>query len=292
MSATGRRLEARMRMKILTCLLALTAVASADPAKPSKTDVLHWETFPGPAVAPAVTTGEAFVVSPIQSSTWKSGLSFVLAPIVEAKPQALIVQGPFSRFEVPGVFVGPVLQPAKVARGAYVLFQENATMTLTLHVARVTAVGKDSYTVAYEFGGSPDTADVAANHVLPLDGKAAFGQPVSFQIDGKAALAWYVAPGRETGTSWVLSVGHPFEETDPKPLKISAFKKGAKVLAVFGTTSVLKLVDGKQPPARQYLEKGTVVDVLSGGVTYKVRADEGDDKGETHELAVDEVFAR
>jgi len=161
-----------------------------------------------------------------------------------------------------------------------------------LHVGRVTAVTKDGYTVSYEFGGDPDTSDVAANHVLPLDGKAAFGQPVSFVIDGKPAVAWYVAPGRESGTSWVLSVGHPFEEPDVKPLKIAAFKKGAKVVAVFGTTSVLKLVDGKQPPARQYLDKGTIVDVLAGGVTYKVRADEGDSKGETHELSVDEVFAR
>jgi hypothetical protein len=188
--------------------------------------------------------------------------------------------------------VGPPLAPAKVARGSYVLFQENATMTLTLHVARVTAVTKDGYTVAYEFGGDPETSDVAANHVLPLDGKVAFGQPVSFVIDGKAALAWYVAPGREPGTSWVLSVGKPFEQSELKPLKIAAFKKGAKVVAVFGTTSVLKLVDGKQPPARQYLDKGTVVDVLNGGVSYKVRADEGDDKGEIHELSADEVFAR
>lgn len=280
-------------MKILTCLLALTAVASADPEKPTPKDVLHWEAFPGPTVAPASVTGEALVASPIQSSTWKSSLSFVLAPVVEGKPNAVIVQGPFSRFEVPGAFVGPALSPAKVARGAYVLFQQNATMTLTLHVGRITAVGKDSYTIAYEFGGDIDTAeDVPANHVLPLDGKVTFAEPVSFEIDGKAALAWYVAPGRERGTSWVLSVGHPFEVPDVKPLKISAFKKGAKVIAAFGTTSVLKLVDGKQPPARQYLEKGTVIDVLHGGMTYKVRADEGDAKGEISERTADEVFVR
>jgi len=49
------------------------------------------------------------------------------------------------------------------------------------------------------------------------------------------------------------------------------------------------LKDGKQPPARQYLEPGTVVAVLNGGLTYKVKKSDG---GEVSSLDADDVFAR
>jgi hypothetical protein len=280
-------------MKIVACLLALTALASAEPKKElAKTDVARWEKFPGPQAAPAVTEKEAFVVSPIQSSTWdRLAVSFVLAPIVEAKPNALVVQGPFHRFEVPGAFVGPALVPAKVAVGAYVLFQQNPTMTMSLAVGRVTKAGKDSYTIKYDWGGNIDDAeDVPATHVLPLDGKVHFGEPVSFELDGQRVLAWYIGPGHEEGASWVVSVGKLVEHRDLKPLTIAAFKKGAKVLAQVRTDSVLKAGVPQEP--RQPLEKATVVDVRDGGLAYKIRIDEGDDKGEMHDASPDEVFAR
>ena len=53
--------------------------------------------------------------------------------------------------------------------------------------------------------------------------------------------------------------------------------------------SELTLKDGKQPPARQYLEPGTVVEVLNGGLTYKVK---NADSGEVDSLDADRVFAR
>lgn len=283
-----------MRMKTVACLLALTALASAEPAKKelAKTDVARWDAFPGPEAAPPATEKEAFVVSPTQSSTWdRLSVSFVLAPIVSATPKALIVQGPFHRFEVPGALVGPALVPAKVAVGSYVHFQQNATMTMSLAVGRVTKAGKDSYTIKYDWGGSIDDAeDVPATHVLAIDGKLHFGAPVSFELDGQRVLAWYVGPAREPGTSWVVSVGHPVEKTGLVPLKIAAFKKGAKVLAQHATVSVMKGSEQKEP--RQPLENATVIDVRDGGLTYKVRIDEGDDKGEMHEVSTDEVFAR
>lgn len=294
MSATCSHLAARRGMKIVACLLALTALASAEPVKKelAKTDVARWDAFPGPEAPPAVNAKEAFVVSPVQSSTWDHLMvSFVLAPVVSATPKALIVQGPFHRFEVPGALVGPALVPAKVKVGEYVRFQQNATMTMSLSVGRVTKAGKDGYTIAYDWGGSLDEAeDVPATHVIAMDGKLHFGVPVSFELDGQHVLAWYVGPGHAAGASWVVSVGLPVEKTDLKPLTIAPFKKGAKVVAVFGTDSVMKA--GVQQEPRQPLDKGTIVDVLGGGVDYKVRADEGSAKGEVHDLTAEEVFAR
>jgi hypothetical protein len=273
-----------------TCLL-LVLLSSVASAETKKTDVLRWDTFPGPEAVPSVTEGEAFVVSPIQSGKWDGGVSFTLAPVVSAEPHALIVQGPFHRFAVPAAFVAPAVKAQKIGVGAYVLFQKDATLTRTVNVGRVRKVGKDSFTIAYEFV-DVETEEVPASHVMLLDGKLAWGAPVSFELDdGKRVLGWYVGPGHEANRAWVVNVGKPLE-TDAakvKPLVIRAFKKGAKVVAVVGTTSVLTLKDGKQPPARQYLEPAVVVDVLAGGVQYKVK--HGDD-GEIDEVSADHVFAR
>jgi hypothetical protein len=280
-------------MKFVSCLIALTALAHAEPEKKlTETDVARWDAFPGPEAAPAVTAKEAFVVSPVQSSTWdRLAVSFVLAPIVEATPKALVVQGPFHRFEVPGAFVGPALVPPKIAVGAYVLFQQRATMTMSVAVGRVTKVGKDGYTIKYSWGGSiGDAEDVPATHILTLDGKVRFGEPVSFELDGERVVAWYIGPGQEAGTSWVVSVGRLVEKRDLKPLTITAFKKGAKVLTQIRTISVMK--GTKQQEPRDPLEKATVVEVRDGGLTYKVRIDEGEHKGEVSEASTDQVFAR
>jgi hypothetical protein len=236
-----------------------------------------------------VRDGEAFVVTPIQSGDWQHGLTFALAPVVNTEPHSLVVQGPFTRFAVPAAFIAPPVNPKqKLGVGSYVLFQNNATLTLTVNLGRVKKVAKDTLTIAYEFAGEINTDDVASNHVMVLDGKLAWGAPVSFVADdGKPVLGWYVTAGHDAGHAWVLSVGKPFEVENPKPLKIQAFKKGAKVSAVFGTTSVLTLKDGKQPPARQYLEPGTVVEVLNGGLTYKVKKADG---GEVDSLDVGRMF--
>jgi hypothetical protein len=287
-------MKAPLLMKRLAySLLLLSAAAGADTTKPErkKTDVLRWDGFSGPELETPPRDAEAFVVTPIQSGDWQHGLSFALAPVVSGEPHTLVVQGPFTRFAVPAAFVAPPVNPKqKLGVGSYVLFQQNATLTLTVNVGRVKKIAKDAVTVAYEFAGEINKDDVAPNHVMVLDGKLAWGAPVSFIADdGKPVLGWYVTAGRDAEHAWVLSVGKPFEVEKPKPLEIQAFKKGAKVSAVFGTTSVLTLKDGKQPPARQYLEPGTVVEVLNGGLTYKVKKADG---GEVSSLDADDVFAR
>ena len=61
-------------MKIVTCLLALTVVASVDPVKPTTTDLVCWESFPGPTAAPAVTPGVAAAMCCTCSSPWRDRL--------------------------------------------------------------------------------------------------------------------------------------------------------------------------------------------------------------------------
>lgn len=273
-------------------LLLLATVATADDAKkpePKKTDVLRWADFSGPELDTPAREGEAFVVTPLQSSDWTRGLSFALAPVVSAEPHALIVQGPFTRFAVPAAFIAPPVNPKQKLRvGAYVLFQQNATLTLDVNIGRITKIGKDTISIAYDWIDELNTDDVAPDHIMLLDGTIAWGAPVSFDLDGQRALGWYVAPGHDNKHAWVLSVGKPFEVETPKPLKIRTFKKGEKVLAQFSTTSVLTLKDGKQPPARQYLEPGTVVGIVNAGLTYKVKNAEG----EVSTLSTDQVFVR
>jgi hypothetical protein len=272
--------------KITLGLLAgLVGAAHADEPERKLTDVLRWDAFPGPAVEPPVREGEAFVASPVQSSRWDQGVSFVLAPVVRAEPTVLVVQGPFTQYAVPGAFVAPPQKPAKLAAGRYVLFQEQPTLTRTVHVGRVKSVSKTgTITIEYEFMDEVQTFELPVTRVRPLDATVSWGQPVSFLIDGERALGWYIAPGRD-GQHWVRSVSRPYELESPKPLQIKAFKKGAKVLAMTGTTSVMK--GDKQQPARQYLQPGTVVAVKNRGLTYKVKFSDG----EVSERAVDEVFA-
>jgi len=281
-----------MKKRLACSLLLLSAIAGADTTKPEpkKTDVLRWDRYSGPERETPARDGEAFVVTPVQSGDWQHGLSFALAPVVSREPHALVVQGPFSRFAIPAAFIAPPVNPKqKVGVGSYVLFQNNATLTLTVNVGRIKKVAKDTLTIAYEFAGEINEDDIAPNHVMVLDGKLAWGAPVSFvSDDGKPVLGWYVTAGHDAAHAWVLSVGKPFEVENPRPLKIQAFKKGAKVSAVFQTTSVLTLKDGKQPPARQYLEPGTIVEVLNGGLTYKVKNADG----EVSTRDADEVFAR
>jgi hypothetical protein len=278
-------------------LLLLSTVAAADTSKkpeakkpePKKTDILRWDGFTGPELDTPARANEAFVVTPLQSGDWQHGLSFALAPVVSAEPHSLIVQGPFTRFAVPAAFVAPPVDPKqKIRVGSYVLFQKSATLTFAVSVGRVTKLTKDTATIAYVFV-DPETDEVPLDHVMLLDGKIAWGAPVSFVLDdGKRGLGWYVAPGHDAQHAWVLSVDKPFEVESPKPLEIRTFKKGEKVLAQFSTTSVLTLKDGKQPPARQYLEPGTIVGVTSGGLEYKVKNAEG----EISELGTEQVFAR
>lgn len=279
-------------------LVLLASVAGADDAKkpdakkpePKKTDVVRWDDYAGPQVDTPSREGEAFVVTPLQASNWTRGMNFALAPVVSAEPHALIVQGPFTRFAVPAAFIAPpVNEKQKIRVGSYVLFQKNATLTMDVGIGRVTKLTKDTATLSYVFV-DPETDDIPLDHVMLLDGKIGWGAPVSFVLDdGKPGLGWYVTQGHDAQHAWVLSVGKPFEVETPKPLKIQAFKKGDKVQAVFGTTSVLTLKDGKQPPARHYLEAGTIVSAENGGLTYKVKKTDG---GEVSSLDVDAVFAR
>ncbi|HLL21369.1 MAG TPA: hypothetical protein VK427_04515 [Kofleriaceae bacterium] len=274
-------------MKKIICSLLLLCSAAA--AEPTTSDVLRWDDFPGPASKPAVTEGEAFVVCPTQSGTWDGDLSFALAPVVSAETDALIVQGPYHRFAVPGAFVVAPTAPPKLAVGSYVLFQTDPKLTMSVTVGRVKTVKKGGYTIVYDWGGHTIVDDVPAPRVRRLGGKLAWGVPLSFKLDGKLVLGKYIAPGRDARRAWILSVGKPFEvEVEGmKPLGIGAFKKGQKVQAVFGTTSIVPLDGGKQPPARQFLETGTIVDVLAGGTRYMVKNPDGEIK----ELSANQVFA-
>ncbi len=271
-------------MLVLVCGVA----ASAHAEDLTPTDVARWEDFPGPNVAPPVREGEAFVTSPIQSGRWNTTtLSFTLAPIVAAKQDALVVQGPFHRFEVPGAFVAPALEPTALAKGRYVLFQEAPTLTRTVHVGRVKTVAKDgTVSIDVVYIDELETVSVPRGRVRPLDGTLSWGQPVSFTIDGQRALAWYVGPGRDASHVWALNTGRRYELEGVTPLAIKAFSRGAKVQAVFETTSVLK--EGQSQPARQYLKPAVVLEARDRGLTYKVKST----SGEVADLPVDKVFAR
>lgn len=272
---------------MLVLVLGLAASARAEDLKP--TDVSRWDGFPGPTVQPTLREGEAFVTIPISSGPWKESgqLSFWLAPVVAAKPDSLVVQGRFHRFEVPGAFVAPAAKPAKIAKGSYVQFAVAATPTMAVNIGRVKKIAKDgTLSIDYLVVDDLHTVEVPPSRVRPLDGTLAWGQPISFPIDGQRALGWYIAPGRDDQHVWALNTGLAYELEGATPLAIKEFSRGAKVLAVVRTTSVFR--DGKDQPPRQYLEPAVIVGVRDGGLTYKIKSA----KGESMDRSVDLVFAR
>lgn len=268
---------------------AETEAAAVKP-KPPLESSLRWRDFPGPNVPPPVETGVARVVAPIQGSDWHGQLAFYEAKVLRVEGNALAVEGVNREVFVPGAFVALPADGKSLKVGALVRFQERPGLYSSAGVGRIAKVAKTADGIVYTIKARPidevETSEVPAANVRPIDGKLAMGQPVSFEIEGKPCLAMYVAPGRDAGSSWVLSVGHAVEKTNVKPLVVKPFAKGAKVRAMFGTTSQMK--GNVQEEPRQYLEDGTVVEVLAGGLAYKVK----DGSGEITERSIDEVFVR
>lgn len=251
---------------------------------------LRWSGFPGPDVKPPVESGVAFVVAPMRSSTWGDQLAFFEANIVRMEGNHLVVEGLDEQLHVPGAFVAPPPPATALKVGAIVRFQTRPGQQSGSRVGRIAKVTKTPggvvYSIKNKFIDDVETYEVPAAHVRALDGTLGFGAFISFELDGQQCFAKYIAPGREAGSSWVLSVSRAREKTNVKPLVMKPFAKGAKVRAVFGTTSVMK--GGVQQEPRQYLEDGTVVEVVDGGLAYKVK----DPKGEITTRGLDEVFAR
>lgn len=256
----------------------------------------RWSDFPGPMVKPPVADGVALVVGPIQASDWTRQLSIYYVKVRRADGDILVVEGIDNDVLVPGAFVAPPRAQPTLKVGTAVLFQRTPGMTLGTQVGRITKVGKTSdgivYTVKNKFVDEVEETEVVAPRVWALDGTLVVGAPVSFEIDGKRCAGEYIGPGRDSGSSWVLSVSKPKEKTGVKPLVMRPFKKGAKVVAVFGTTSMLSESPNHSMEPRQYLENGTVVEVIAGGLEYKVRHDDGSPTGEVSTLSLDDVFAR
>ena len=281
-------------MKIVACLLALTALASAQPDKP---EVIRWDAFPGPEAAAPARVGEVFAVCPVEGvgshAAWGGRVDFVVAPIVAATPKTVTVRVLPHRFEVPAVFASAVdamqVSRAPLAVGSYVRFEEPLAHTETpLVFGRIVKSSDDGYTVWYDRGhslGLGEDERVSPLLAIPLDGTLRFGAPVSFVRGRERAFAWYIGPGHERDTSWVVSDGRAAEEKGIKPLAIAPFKKGAKVIAAFGSGRYRT-----QP--LEVLEHGTVVGAVEHTLDYEVRADEGPYKGTVQTVAGDRVFAR
>lgn len=277
---------ARACMRSFVVLVLLTSVALAgDKAPPMK-----FTDFAGPAVKPPVLAGTARVVAPIQGSDWHKSLAFYDAKVLRAEGSELVIEGIHGEVFVPGAFVAPPpdLKPLKV--GALVRFQEQPGLFWSADIGRVAKVAKTDdgivYTVKSYFVDEVKTAEVPAARVRAVDGKLTMGQPITFELDGEPCFGVYVAPGREAGSAWVLSVGYAREKSGVKPLVIKKFAKGAKVRVSISTTSVMKA--GVQQETRQLLENATIVEVIAGGLAYKVKR--GD--GKISEAELGDVFAR
>ncbi len=281
---------ARVCMQSLVALVLLASVALASPDRGAP---LKFDDFAGPSVKPPVESGVARVVAPIQGSDWHGSLAIFEATVLRAEANALVVEGVNGEVVVPGAFVAPPNTSPVLKRGALVRYQERPGLFSSARLGRITKVAKTAggvvYTIKAFVIAEVDSYDVPAALVRPVDGTLSMGAPVSFRIDGFLCVGYYVGAGTEPASAWVLSVGHAKQKTDVKPLVIKRFKKGAKVRGVFATTSVARLGVEREP--RQYLDAGTVVEVIAGGLAYKVRADEGDAKGEVRELELHEVFA-
>lgn len=281
--------RACMKSFVALALLASVALAAPETAAP-----LKFTDFAGPTVKPPVETGIARIVAPIQGSDWHMFLAFYDAKVLRADGNDLVVEGVKGEVFVPGAFVAPPADGKPLKVGALVRFQERPGLYSSAKLGRIAKVAKTADGVVYTIKSRPfdevETAEVPAASVRPVDGTLAMGAPVSFEIDGQTCFGEYIAPGRGPGSSWVLSVGHATEKANVKPLVIKPFAKGAKVRAHIGTTSVIK--GGVQQEPRQYLENATVVAVIAGGLAYKVKRDDGDQKGEVSTLDLDAVFAR
>lgn len=256
-----------------TAAATAAAIASAAPSPaPSAPaakgkQAFRWNGFPGPAGTSSITTRQAWAPIPIGLDGDFGSLKVALLEYgrPEGDTQVLIHWDKNELF-VPAGMVHPA-EPAKgVAKGSAVM----ANVAAASAWGRVTAVekgddGRTSFKIRYEWGGSPSDGELTDREVIKLEDKVAFGHPVAF----KAERGWSAGQLIYTDktTSWVIGwAGRPAQvaTADVRPiLATRVYKKGEKVLA--NRNAVLE-------PAR-------VLDVIEGGISYKVRFDEGGAEG-------------
>jgi hypothetical protein len=234
--------------------------AVADKPKPAK-DPLKWEGFPGPQQAPEAKGTTLWIVSPLQGGEWPGGNVF-LADVVRREPTFVAVKGVHVKeVQVPGAFTRAQTD-AKCKKGLPVMVAPSEGLVVGASFGRIKADGtKENCLIDYEFV-SISEADVGSGQWFPLEDKLVMGQPVAF-VDGTSngAPAWhsgtYAAAGSEKGKSWVIVWGGQMQQyAKVKPMTVTKmFKKGDKVWASEFAT----------------LKPAVILEVLSGGVQYKVK---------------------
>jgi hypothetical protein len=217
-------------------------------------------------------------VGPIQNATWTESLAFFGVEVVKVDGQELVVKGVKGEVFVPGAFVVAKKAPKNVKVGAPVLVQRGASMIAGTKRGRIKAITKDegetSYTAQTRFVSDIDDDEgLAPEEVIVLDGKVGFGAPVAWKTgdDWEAGVYVSAGPGGKD-SAWVLAwAGKLTQVSGVKPLTVTkVFKKGDKVWA----------------DRFSKLRPATVVEVLAGGVAYKVRF-EKDSAGKEEEDTLD-----
>lgn len=236
---------------------APTSDASSPPQKESK-GPFRYPSYNGPTVALKVDTPKAWGVVPIgRRDDWEL-LKFMFEEYVRTEGNLIVLKHfDGSEYHLPGALVFPARKVENIKKGDALVADEAASSVF----ARAISVDKEAGTVKlkYEFGGSVSDDELDLDRVIKLEDKLSFGQPVAW----KAEDVWNVGElcGSDKEKAFVLdasSRARVVPTADLRVIKTAPLKKGDKVWA------------------REWeLKPATIVEVLEGGLRYKVRFDGG-----------------
>lgn len=233
----------------------LPEAPSASPAPAAGEQALDWRAFDGGDTEVQV-EGAAWVVVPA-ASRWDS-LKMTRLAFHAKKDGGYVFDG--GKVTVPGSFVEPGPPARPIAPGDAVLASVHGASA----PGRVEAIEGGRAKVRVVWLDAVEEIDVLASELLLLDGGLRFGQPVAVRTGDDRSYARFV---RALGThSWVLDwsgAGRKVEASAVEPLAVhSRLASGAEVLAV----------------SLGVLAPATVVEVLDGGLRYRVRGQTGDEE--------------
>ena len=167
---------------------------------------------------------------------------------------------------VPAALVQSVEPAKKLKKGDAVMADVAAASGYGRVVEVVTTEGQSTIKLKYMWGGSVSDTALEPSAVIKLDDKLSFGAPIGVKTDDGWDCGTLLVMDEKAG--WYLGFAGSLNKADIKnikPMKVSkAYKKGDKVWA--------KIMSRLNP--------ATVVEVLDGGVGYKVRG-EKESKDET-----------
>lgn len=255
--------------------VSASASAKADDSPPRKKGPFHWKDYAGPKVATKIAGKKAWAVIPVGLEDDFNVAKVALLDYLRTEKDEHVFkeQGGDEELWVPTAMVRNAEAAKGLAKGTALMLNVAAASGY----GRITSIEKGDEGVVikakYYWGSSPSDAELSESEVIKLEDKIAFGQPVAYKSDSDWQPGQLVYTDKDS--SWVVSSGG-------SPTKVATKDvKAMKVTKVYAKGDKVWAYDLKLEPAK-------VVEVLDGGVAYKVKLDKG---GKEQTVTMDHVTA-